>query len=57
MPRLSYDCPYKLRGNAIQKSDILDEGKMVCLIAIHEKTRDVNVVLLEVHLRETTVSC
>ena len=56
MARLSYDCPFKLRGRAISKSGIFEEGKMVCLVARHEETEAVNVIMMEVFLRESSVS-
>ncbi|MCJ1327194.1 hypothetical protein MMC10_003861 [Thelotrema lepadinum] len=52
--RLSFECPRKLRGLSILSSSLLDKGKMCALLAVHDDTQEVNVLLFESFLREST---
>ena len=54
--RLSYECPRNLRGPAILSSSMFEKGKMCALLAIHDDTHKINVILFEAFLRESTVS-
>ena len=56
MFRLSFECPRKLRGLSIHSSSLLEKGKMCALLAVHDETQEVNVILFEPFLREGTVS-
>ena len=53
--RVSFECPYKLRGQSLLSSSLLEKSKMCALLAIHDETKEVNVLLFEVYQRETTV--
>ena len=54
--RLSFECPRKLRGISILKSRLFEKGMMCALLAVHEDTKQINVLLFESFLRESTVS-
>ena len=53
---VSYDCPPGLRGKAMHTSTVFEEGKLCALVAVHEDTNEVNVLLCEVLMRHSTVS-
>ena len=53
--RLSYDCPKRLRGRAMNTAKILEHGKLCTLLAVHEDGT-LNTVMFNVFLRQSTVS-
>ena len=53
--RVSFECPYKLRGQALLSSSLLERSKTCALLAIHDETKEINILLFEIYQRETTV--